>query len=486
MVIEQEPSPGRSASDSLLRGIDRSYPAQITETKVEGASKYSLVISDTEKYGTPSEPGIFASCFGENQYSPSVPLVIPFEDIIYATDEPGSVRVTYVDPSEREMKPLEVFVNLVGSNARDVILRAYKDPSSLKRRTLVLINPNGGQGEATQRFQKYIKPILDAVRLPYDVLETKYHRHCVDIIKNGDLDNYDMIACCSGDGLPHEVINGMFERKDRDQLFKRLIVTQLPCGSGNAFSLTCHKTLKASHATVLMLKSPVIALDLMGVNQGQDYKLSFLSQTYGVIADADILTEWMRFLGPSRFDLGVGAKVCAGTRYPCDLYVKYAVEGSSQVEEHVRLYQEDGEVLEHDFLSQLPSLDQEVPSEWKKVKNTNNLMVFYTGKMPYIAKDAQFFPAALPCDGAMDMVLMHVDLGFLTKAEILLSIGSGKHFFHQDIEYSKITAYRLVPYKKNYISVDGESFPLEPIQGEILKGVLRTVLGGFKATVLRK
>ncbi|KAK9345034.1 hypothetical protein V1522DRAFT_408474 [Lipomyces starkeyi] len=41
--------------------------------------------------------------------------------------------------------------------------------------------------------------------------------------------NYDPIVCCSGDGIPHEVFNGLSKRTNAAAAFK-MPVCQLPCG----------------------------------------------------------------------------------------------------------------------------------------------------------------------------------------------------------------------------------------------------------------
>lgn len=392
------------------------------------------------------------------------------------------------------------------SIAESILRKAYEG-TTRHRRILILINPNGGKGAALSRFNTSIKPILDAAHIKYDLAKTQYYRHAIDIIKETDFTrkNYDTIACCSGDGIPFEVINGIYQRPDRSEIFAKVAVTQLPCGSGNALSLSCHKTLDASHATLSMLKSPTINMDLMAVQQGtgNDTRthLSFLSQTYGVIADADIATEWLRKLGPARFELGVAYKVLSSTKYPCELSVKYKAKNLNEVrdyfnENHKKSASESISnnnannitISEDTFQSKIPSLDQDVPLDWERVANTDTLSIFYTGKMPYISKDVQFFPAALPSDGTMDLVVMNSRTNFFSTALMLTSLDSGKQIFNNNMQYSKIEAYRLTPFKKNYISVDGESFPLEPIQAEVVPLLLKVIAkdGTFHETVLNK
>ncbi len=50
--------------------------------------------------------------------------------------------------------------------------------------------------------------------------------------------------------IPFDVINGFYSRSDKGVAFTKLAVTQLPCGSGNALSLSTHGTDNAFVATV--------------------------------------------------------------------------------------------------------------------------------------------------------------------------------------------------------------------------------------------
>lgn len=45
---------------------------------------------------------------------------------------------------------------------------------------------------------------------------------------------YAGIVTVSGDGLPHEVVNGIFSRKDKDDIIPHVALGVLPGGSGNA------------------------------------------------------------------------------------------------------------------------------------------------------------------------------------------------------------------------------------------------------------
>lgn len=100
-----------------------------------------------------------------------------------------------------------------------------------------------------------------------EIAYTKYARHAIDIAKDLDISKYDTIACASGDGIPYEVINGLYRRPDRVDAFNKLAVTQLPCGSGNAMSISCHWTNNPSYAALCLVKSIETRIDLMCCSQ---------------------------------------------------------------------------------------------------------------------------------------------------------------------------------------------------------------------------
>lgn len=100
--------------------------------------------------------------------------------------------------------------------------------------------------------------------------------------------------------------------------------------------------------------------------------------------------------------------------------------------------------------------------------------------MAYMSSDANFFPASLPSDGYMDLVTINGDLSPYTATKTLLAVESGKFFNLPQVNYRKISAYRIIPRDQNdgYISVDGERIPFEPFQAEIHHGLGRVLAKG--------
>ena len=118
---------------------------------------------------------------------------------------------------------------------------------------------------------------------------------------------------------------------------------------------------------------------------------------------------------------------------------------------------------------------------------------FYGGNMSYMSPDANFFQAALPSDGCLDLVNIEGNISRWSAVKLLLAVGNGTFFDIPHVNYRKVAGYRVVPqdtyvrrgwrwvgYKKGligkggprekkegFISIDGERVPFEPFQVEV-------------------
>lgn len=418
-----------------------------------------------------------------------------------------------------------------------ILFKAFPNPVE-RNRILVIINPNGGKGKAHKIFHSKSKPILLASsKAQIHIKETTYHREAYHFIKNHpNLLRYNIICCASGDGIPHEVLNAIYHRKDRSKIFQEMVISQIPCGSGNALSLSCHGTNNASLASLNILKGRVEQMDLMTCQQesykdnvdkiddeevAQNTRVSFLSQAYGIIAESDINTEYLRFIGPSRFEIGVTSQVLRKKKYPCDVMVQFGKQNKHEVKQHylenlkqktrdqhsgtgifdeelnANVYTFDGKqefrtLSDNDLLPKyhISNTDvNELPDpSWCLLDSsiTKNLNIFYGGKMPYVAPDTKFFPAAIHNDAFIDLVLSDSKTSISRMASILLNLDKGHHVIQPEVTHLKVKAFRLIPHvSKTVLSVDGEQFPLEPLQCEVLPKVCKMVFmeqGGFKET----
>ena len=66
-----------------------------------------------------------------------------------------------------------------------------------------------------------------------EVKQTERRNHAKDIAHGLSKDDYDGIVSVSGDGLLHEIINGVMSREDRDEFMQKVAIGVVPAGTSN-------------------------------------------------------------------------------------------------------------------------------------------------------------------------------------------------------------------------------------------------------------
>ena len=416
-------------------------------------------------------------------------------NVLDAEVNPSNLVITYAQPSskydvavsalhypihEKQKPEIEIWVGkLLGM--------AYGN-AQRRKRLKVLINPFGGKGTAASLYQSYAAPIFAAARCQVDVQTTEHRGHAIEIAEQLDINAYDAIVCCSGDGLPYEVFNGLGNRRNGREALAKVAVALLPCGSGNGMSWNCLGTGSNSIAALGIVKGLRTPLDLVSITQQNTRTLSFLSQSFGIVAESDLGTDNIRWMGAQRFTYGFLVRLMKRTIWPCDLSIKVEIDDKNAIKEHYVTHSTcaidpDADRIRLEAAEQSPALPElqygtvqdELPKDWDTVPG-ETMGNFYAGNMAIMSKDTNFFPASLPNDGLMDIVTINGTVSRAISLKMMNEIGTGGFFDMPDVKIRKATAFRLVPHEKEgYISIDGEQVPFEAFQGEIHQG-LGTVL----------
>ncbi|KAH6646296.1 diacylglycerol kinase catalytic domain-containing protein [Truncatella angustata] len=431
-------------------------------------------------------------------------FTIPFYHIIWAeSGDELSIDYVLVNKEKVTLKKLVCTVYdplqpVANAWKEELLTRAYGQ-SQRGKRAKVLVNPHAGPGDADKIWEHEVKPLFVAARMPLDIVRTKYTGEAIEICENLDIESYDIVIPCSGDGLPYEVFNGLGKRPDAQRALKRLAVAHIPCGSGNGLSCNINGSFKAGPAALAIIKGVRTPMDLMSVTQGDKRLLSFLSQSFGIVAECDLGTENMRWMGAKRFDVGVVQRIFTKRTWPAEISVKTVMSDKNEIKTHYKQtrsedfsVRKEKEVVggssvnggsvssQTDAAEGLPPLkygtvNDKLPSDWETTTH-DKLGNFYCGNMGYMAPNANFFPAALPNDGLMDLVVNDGNISALKYIDLMTSIESGHFYGNPLISYRKIVAYRLTPKQNDgYVSIDGERIEFKPFQVEIHQG-LATVL----------
>ena len=267
---------------------------------------------------------------------------IPYSDVIWFGVTQDYATLDYVsDPGKANPKHValrfritnEEKVRQVEDFAVEFRARAYGRSKQMKR-AYVLVNPHSGPGGATKKWEKEVRPMFDAAKMTVQSVVLTRGGEAIDLVEQLDIDSYDIVIACSGDGTVHEVFNGLARRPDARTALSRVAVGHIPCGSGNAMALNLYGTNKAIPAALGIIKGVVMPLDLVSITQGTKRFLSFLSQSLGIIAESDLATEHLRWMGAKRFEVGLIMRVYQKKVYPCDLAVKIEMSNKADIKAH--------------------------------------------------------------------------------------------------------------------------------------------------------
>lgn len=224
------------------------------------------------------------------------------------------------------------------------------------RQLLIFINPKSGPGKAVELFMKSAKPILDRSHLQYAIIITKRaleaYEYCRDEL---DLNVQREIVGVGGDGIIFEILNGVMAQincrpcyvnetdERKRQILSRIRIGVIPAGTSNALASAIGAQLQVGQAPSVERAAFIIArglyrpLDIVSMIQQQQQPqpstqqsttttttvvgetaqpvqspppaftryFAFLSLTWAFIADVDLGTENLRWMGSLRNYVGV-------------------------------------------------------------------------------------------------------------------------------------------------------------------------------------
>ncbi|EJD53008.1 hypothetical protein AURDEDRAFT_96953 [Auricularia subglabra TFB-10046 SS5] len=363
---------------------------------------------------------------------------------------------------------------------------AYNDVKP-ERRVRVLINPVGGPGRGRSVWEKRVKPIFDAAHACVDATVTESAGHASEIAQTMPLD-YDAVVAVSGDGLLHEVLNGFAKRPDARKAMQ-VPIAPVPTGSGNGFSLSLlglKDGLDPAAAVLNVLKGKPMDLDLCSFIQGERKAYSFMSQSMGLMADLDLGTEHLRWMGSARFMYGFLRGLVSMKSCPVELSIKVNEKDKQRMVETHRAIRSKrvASASRPDLLStagiddledsQLPDLRFADGPDHEWITFEKPVLYVYAGMMPYVSRDLLQFPVSHTNDGLIDLVVQER----AQRADMIKAIGvapQGKQYWIDSQHYFKVHAYRAKPLGPGFLSVDGEAYPFEEFQVEAHMGLATTL-----------
>ena len=136
----------------------------------------------------------------------------------------------------------------VESWCEELMKRAYKHVKP-RRRLRAVVNPHGGKGNAQQLFEQICQPIFAAAECSVTVVSTGPANSLTNAFNLGrdhDCSAFDVLVPVSGDGIVHELLNGIASRPDGLAALRSTPIAPVPAGSGNAISINLYGPSRAN------------------------------------------------------------------------------------------------------------------------------------------------------------------------------------------------------------------------------------------------
>lgn len=362
-------------------------------------------------------------------------------------------------------------------------------------RALVLLNPQSGAGRALEDFQAVVQPMLADADIAATVFVTERPHHAQEKVRDEDLSQWDVLVVMSGDGLLHEVLNGLMERPDWEEALQTPLCI-LPGGSGNALAASINyyagndhvaKKKLLTNCTFILCKGLHAPMDLVSLSTASGKRFfSFLGFGWGFIADVDIDSEKYRRLGNARFTLGTLQCLVRLRVYQGRLsYLPAATEPGTPRDRKAPARQaaptagteapSGHGALPADTL--LVPLGQPVPPHWVVVPEEEFVCV-YAIYQSHLGTNLLMAPAARLHDGCIHLFYVGAGISRVALLKIFLAMGRGTHLDLNcpHLHCVPVRAFRLEPRgSAGIMTVDGEALACEPVQGQIHGHMCRVV-----------
>ncbi|RKP06848.1 ATP-NAD kinase-like domain-containing protein [Thamnocephalis sphaerospora] len=414
--------------------------------------------------------------------------------------------------------------------------QALYGPTGKPERTnyLVMLNPFGGTRNAARIYSQIVVPMAQLAGISLTLLETERAKHAMEYVHGADLTPFGGILSISGDGLFHEIVNGLLTREDWETA-RRMPLGIIPAaynnhtgggfpvGTGNALAVSVDQP-TPELGMIAAISGSARVMDIMALTSletGRTY-YSHEMLTWSLVADVDIESERFRWAGPARFTMSAVVRLINMRKYRARIHYLLDPKDPNAAEAgvsgtDVTVVTTEGQILvdvEKDDGAPMAADNAEVvdvnpptaqhpsvhgpkpiltdfcrklgesgtsltlPQGWHTYDGA--LEHFIATSVPWIGSDVFISPAAGISSGHIDLVWSANLGGPLKTLSMMTDNGKGDYLRSQSMRWHQVRAFVLEPLGrakdesvKGIMDVDGEVVACESLAVECLPGLAR-------------
>ena len=242
----------------------------------------------------------------------------------------------------------------------------------------VYINSYSGAGYGSRYYKEYLKNFLNdnfdeihIFNIPCEEIE--YH---IPYQENKDKNTIFIVG---GDGTVSMTIDKILKHSNFEEL--KIPICICPFGSGNGMA----KNLNIDPYNLPIDK--IKKISPMNTSYSGKQNLSFLSQTWGIISDIDINTEFLRMIGDLRYYYGIAQSIILPKYY----------KGKCKI-------------------TNLQDFNIEI---------NDNFLFFCASNAPWISEDFKIAPLSDIYNKEIDILLIKKELSFLERLKLIYYLIKG-------------------------------------------------------------
>lgn len=350
-------------------------------------------------------------------------------------------------------------------------IRAVSNLPTSRRKVLLLMNPHAGTGTAQKVYETIVQPMWEQAGLDHDVTRTTGAGQAQSFLASHQelVSTYEAIVTMGGDGILFEVMQGIHQRPDSMEILKHISFGILGTGTSNGLMKSILHESQEPYGVLemsfLICKGRVTPMDLstyqITTSPTSNYETltGFLSYSYAFIADVDIESEILRFLGYLRIILWTVWRLLALRTYKVRL--SYLPPPPTPPTTIVTT------------LPPLPKITDPTPSNWEVIED--DIILIWVCQTTHTAYDVFTSPSSKLNDGLFHILLIRKSCSRYNLLKFLLQLEHGTHIHTKGVEVIPCVAFRLEPLEgqwRSFNDVDGEVVDKGPIQAVIKPSAL--------------
>jgi len=308
----------------------------------------------------------------------------------------------------------------------------------IDRKTFFIINPQAGGGKAKALWE-YFLPRLEDQSFDFNWEYTSQANGATEQVRQAILEGFSAIIAIGGDGILHEVINGIIENDK--PLREDLLFAFWPAGTGCDFARMLYNDYDDSCCLELLVNGKSRTIDI----------------GYCAYTDHEGHPSGSYFINSG--DAGIGAETCYRVE-AYDGFLKKSLKNGKLAFKLAAMYS----LLVYKFTDMVINTDTE------EIKG--HFLMAGVGNGAFSGGSMNLFPGAELDDGRLNVMLVN-KMGRLRMLKLMPKIYDGSHIEVAEVSYYSSTGVKIVSDPPVPIELDGETPGFTPATIHIVPSVLQ-------------